>query len=676
MRKNPDDSSPYQSNCPRVLVVENNLRWRHDHQYFLEQWGYQAVVAKGEGQDLLRDAREKAEAFRCQLALVDMHLFHDKDEDDQSGLDLVPQLFPTRSIVVSSSVGWLPPVAAIQEKRALGYVAKPNISTHLRPLIDKEAQLLCACRHPAQFDWKGIVPAIFFPPWFSDTGPIPEDEANDVLVQLFPKAERISIRILREDRSNLTSAPRPRSLVLQVQVNDLQPMIVKLARREKIQREIHNFREYVENRLPGMRVPHMNNDIVLWDIGGAAYEYVGDFENIRLLSDLFFTEHRTQIIACLDDFFMKTWASHYTKNVEEKQNETLFENYCRVWESRWYEQLREVERSGRIGQIFASSSKQKFYGGPDPVRWLINRVELGRAGYFPVIKLAMTHGDLHGDNLLMDIDSKIAWVIDFERTGYGPILQDFAELETDIINRLVKFDQDEYNLFYQLCIFVAQPSRLNAKLPTWSDNPRLSLAFHIIAHIRQIAFQLTGILGTEEYIWGLLLNTLFRTKLLLDEGNSSSELNRALMFASILCHRLDAFDQEESVRQKDWPPEDWPSPARLVHPAIPRPARSRRPPDLKDQLARTRAFESPLHLRAMLVATELSYLRAEVPEAQTTAERIGWVLERLQKDAPDGRLLALFLREVASSCEDPATQKELENIISQSVGGIAPPSKK
>jgi thiamine kinase-like enzyme len=47
--------------------------------------------------------------------------------------------------------------------------------------------------------------------------------------------------------------------------------------------------------------------------------------------------------------------------------------------------------------------------------------------------IAITHGDLHAGNLLID-DSNNIWVIDFERTGEGHVLQDFIELESDLIN--------------------------------------------------------------------------------------------------------------------------------------------------------------------------------------------------------------------------------------------------
>lgn len=50
-------------------------------------------------------------------------------------------------------------------------------------------------------------------------------------------------------------------------------------------------------------------------------------------------------------------------------------------------------------------------------------------------------------------DTGNIWVIDFEPTGKGHILQDFAELEADIINRLESHNQNIPS-FYKLCLTV------------------------------------------------------------------------------------------------------------------------------------------------------------------------------------------------------------------------------
>ena len=60
--------------------------------------------------------------------------------------------------------------------------------------------------------------------------------------------------------------------------------------------------------------------------------------------------------------------------------------------------------------------------------------------FFPPPSLvAITHGDLHGGNVLVR-ERGGTWLIDFYKTRRGPALRDFAELECDI-----KFDRVETN---------------------------------------------------------------------------------------------------------------------------------------------------------------------------------------------------------------------------------------
>ena len=68
---------------------------------------------------------------------------------------------------------------------------------------------------------------------------------------------------------------------------------------------------------------------------------------------------------------------------------------------------------------------------PNPVTWVLkHRVDSSTLS----ARQAITHGDLHGDNIF--VDDIHAWAIDFERSGEGHILRDFTELEVDILTRL------------------------------------------------------------------------------------------------------------------------------------------------------------------------------------------------------------------------------------------------
>jgi hypothetical protein len=162
---------------------------------------------------------------------------------------------------------------------------------------------------------------------------------------------------------------------------------------------------------------------------------------------------------------------------------------------------------------------------------------------------AVTHGDLHGDNLLVD-SRKNTWVIDFERTGEGHALQDFIELEADIINRLDAFF-DHPSSFYQLCIVVARQTNIKKleENELRSTDPRIEKALKAISLLRSLALQCTGIQDARQYLLGLLFNAIFRATI----NNSvryRKHQQQALMLAAIFCHRLEHWNEP-------WPPEEW-----------------------------------------------------------------------------------------------------------------------
>ena len=72
-------------------------------------------------------------------------------------------------------------------------------------------------------------------------------------------------------------------------------------------------------------------------------------------------------------------------------------------------------------------------------------------------------------------------------------------------------------------------------------------ALEIICGIRKLAYEATGYQDSREYLWGLLLNAIFIGSL---AEERSSQRCRAIILASVLCERLNRWDQE-------WPPAEW-----------------------------------------------------------------------------------------------------------------------
>jgi hypothetical protein len=162
---------------------------------------------------------------------------------------------------------------------------------------------------------------------------------------------------------------------------------------------------------------------------------------------------------------------------------------------------------------------------------------------------AVTHGDLHGENLLID-SRKNAWVIDFERTGEGHALQDFIELEADVLNRLDAFSGDVHS-FHQICMVIAGQTEIREldENEVNSPDPRIEKALKTVSVLRSLALKCTGIQDARQYLLGLLFNAIFRATINNSERYRKHQ-QQALILAAIFCHRLEHWNEV-------WPPEDW-----------------------------------------------------------------------------------------------------------------------
>jgi hypothetical protein len=178
----------------------------------------------------------------------------------------------------------------------------------------------------------------------------------------------------------------------------------------------------------------------------------------------------------------------------------------------------------------------------NPLCWLHERL----AAEPPrLLRQAVTHGDLHADNMMVDVHGRIC-VIDYERTGWGPIFQDFIELETDMVLRLTAVDPQRPIELYELLLTLVKPTSFHDSLPQVGGNPSLAVqkTWLVIRQLRQMAYRVTDVDDMEQYLWGALLNAIFRATLLRRMMASGSrkhdaEYERALLWGSVICQRLD-----------------------------------------------------------------------------------------------------------------------------------------
>jgi DNA-binding NarL/FixJ family response regulator len=538
---------------PCILVVENDRVYREDFVTNLEQWGYRPVVAEGRGKRLINDAQTKVQEHRCHVALVDMRLKDDYDRNDRSGLELVPNLKPALSIVVSAFGDRETTRKALIEREAFDFVGKEEHPERLHEAIERALQQV------------GMVnePDIHWPPGLSSASVVQQitrdetaspNEANQIVRCLFPVARTIRLEHLG-GAHQIRPTPSQRSLVMQAWADDLEPVVVKLERISRIEREVQCYQEFIDNRLVGNFYARLRRHHLLWDIGGAVYDLVGtSLQRIDTFS-LFYQNPATteeHIQASMRHLFDEVWSRlYFTTN--EPQGGSLCDAYTEVWGPSWQHRVRDFPNQQEALVIASGDMSLEVY---NPVVWVRQRTNMDddspdRASHdFSKVanaRTAITHGDVSGDNLF--VDQERIWVIDYERSGRGPILQDFVQLETDILLRLAQIAPDDMPSLLELFIAVLRPRRLSDLPTTQSSHAEVRKAVAVIHTLRELALKLTKVADIQQYFWGVLLNVVFRASFARPDNDIQQQ--RALLLGGLLCHRL------EHLSDPNWPPEAW-----------------------------------------------------------------------------------------------------------------------
>lgn len=529
----------------RILIIDNDPRVGMDLRAMLEPLKYRVEVARGVGPALIDQALEIAHSFRPHVAIVDLRLL-DEYRDERSGLDLLERLQPARRILYSAYL--TPELAreALKRYKATDCLGKAESPQRLLDAVAEAARESCAGRR----DWSVHRPDAWTSQQithilFEGEADVPPEIVEDALSQLFPDNAQVVLETVEGGVTTPLPVSRGRTVVFKVIPDDLEPVVVKLARSELIQEEAGNYQAFVKDRLVGRFYAQLERTVQFWDLGGAVYAFLGS--SLRALPS--FTAFYRQepdsqvVLRPLKHFFTEVWSRHYEQPLTDERL-SLFPTYDQAL--RLKSRLEAFcDRSGCQGEQVA------FPGLPipliNPVPWVLQHAD---DSLVHPARRAITHGDLHGDNLF--VDGEHAWAIDFERTGPGHILRDFVELEVDIATRLAPFPAGDFAQFYEFAAVVAEPSEPAAP-PRPTDrllaNPAARKALEVIAGLRDLAYEVTHYSDAREYLWGLLLDALF-VATLVSEGSPQGK--RALFLAAILCERLGRWGQA-------WPPQDWPS---------------------------------------------------------------------------------------------------------------------
>jgi CheY-like chemotaxis protein len=539
---------------------------------YLEPEGYRVLTAQSEEQALWYCQEEIVH-----VALIDVRL-DDHDEENYDGLRLAAALDDSISKIVITGQRFADPGGLIRRTLApndQGVVLAANfiwksegpkkILEAIRLAFRKDIKInpyLKTNLPKKEISWRMLVDQIKI---FRDRDHVAKQEAEEVLqdliCRLFYKASEVKFWRTIPGHSHCTVA-----LVQQV-VNNVPgtDLAVKFGPRNSIDREEKNYRKYVESYVE-RRADLELGPVWSREMGAVAYSFVGEeAPSVRTFLDYYNDELISieQIQCTLDYLFQKSckkWYSgkdHVPEEIELKPLDISYRTDLNLLDGQHVAELRNqfgylhLQRpvgnfSIRLlndGILQVQIAERPAFKLPNPIRFAFEEHN-SDAGcdFFPLpSQVAITHGDLHSGNIIVS-DAGHTWLIDFYKTGWGHILRDFAELESDIKFTLLQTDtlSDRYELER---VMVEKPQLLSETFDVnFKPSPAQTRALETIRHLRKLAYRLTETDGVREYFIALLFFALKRivgfTSANTDEQAGTMARYHALLSAAMVCERL------------------------------------------------------------------------------------------------------------------------------------------
>ncbi len=571
----------------KILIVENDPAQLRPRKELFERQGWQVLTANN-----LEAAREILTSGWVHLAIVDLRLKDEDDPNDFGGLDLIIE--ETDPVIPKIIWTAYPTFEVVNKALGLG----PNGVPLAVNFVDKAKGfkvLLEAVN--AAFTYKVRInvslvvepsPGVSFPDLVrqikayrklpNDRIDIMAEELEDVLRKLFPDADHVTLKHM--------TAGAGGSGVVQIQPTSAgvkgADVVVKFGRRDNMRKEIGNFLRYVQPYAGQLATAMMGTMEETSSFGAARFSLVGqaggaphsftDFyrkasaDEIRQVLRFLFEntcarwyagkhdwtdpelDHRPELFDAgrlrdRPDVLAVAFEEQKSFDTEERRDE-LRQAMQRAFmgNTLYKSHLRKVDESQF--EVTFSGPPEKTFRLPDPLDF----IKTQRCGFSRPTFWAITHGDLHGGNILVD-ENGYAWLIDFYKTGWGPALRDFAQLEAAIRMELMETD----NLFAlsQFEVACLNPRQFDKGIGFNNifQIGEFDKAIQVITYLRELAMKVAETSSMKEYYIGLLYHTL---KLSTWEGSLPQEREldvrqrHALISAGLICDRL-----------KRWYEEDW-----------------------------------------------------------------------------------------------------------------------
>lgn len=526
----------------RVLVIDNDAGVRKTIREVLEIKGLEVFVAQGSGQALLQAARQMLVESRCHLALLDLRLLNDNDQNDWSGFELATEIakqYPWVNTIFLTGYGSFELARkALADGIAVDVARKESGIAELVKIIDQVlAKIKCRWNldlEQSNVDWNEMLAPLAPQPM---TKEVAESEILELLGKLFPDAETLHTKKLG-DYSSAPSVAHGHSILMRVAARQggrwLEEVAVKIGEHKAIQREISNYDAFVHNQIGDYRYTFRQASAYTWHLAGIVYALIGaEIDNTQTLKEYYWNKEKEasgDLDAVFQNLFGRLFRRWYAEprivhvNLSQEYSNALGLDKERLHRLKGWEQEEQLRFPGLARAL------------PNPLQWINKHARNSDIETSQHI----VHGDLHSRNVFVGPNQDV-WLIDFERTGPGHCLRDYIELETDIKFTLMPFAVSEPKLFYLFETALLGQTRDDLKSSSVAvpspikANPEATRAFTAITHLRQMASERIRYSDLRDYFWGLLYQTIFVATL---SNLSDAARSQAKLSAALICERL------------------------------------------------------------------------------------------------------------------------------------------
>jgi CheY-like chemotaxis protein len=438
---------------PVVLVVDDEKSVREAIKARLQVNNFHVLLATDP-----ETAREQLEENFVTLAIVDLRLRDPNDPADRSGQELAIELTQTLVldlpviiltayrdlesvnaalqqtaaghfvIVVAKQKGaaWIEEVKKAKERSPINVglqISRPQLRQHIKQMETATAHKRAKKEQLTVRDMEELLRRLF------------RNENTSLRLQ--------SLLPGRSDSGIVLVEPSYEEEVIGAL------LVVKYGERESIKREADNYQRYVEPYILPRATVQIGSPAYTREWGAIKYMFVGASEAVPTHFESWFKDphiSRAQLTSAVRELFDECCQSWYRGVREWNQDATnlreIYREELELEKEGRPQRLEVAVRAALTGrhQAVAFSSKGaeiEVRLGQGKVETLPNPLIYFQAShsFFPSPSYtAITHGDLHARNILVDSQGH-PWLIDFFRTGWGHALRDAAELES-----VVKFE--------------------------------------------------------------------------------------------------------------------------------------------------------------------------------------------------------------------------------------------